>query len=64
MIRRHKKISLFIACLCTAMSVLSIYNLFTASTQNNFITALITFNLCVMMAFVSIWDYDYLSKKK
>ena len=61
---RNKKISLFIAGLCTAMTGVSLYNVLTADTQDNLITALTTFCLCIMMACISLWDYDYLSKKK
>jgi hypothetical protein len=61
---RNKKISLFIAGLCTVGATLSLYNvIFTVKTQNELITALTTFCLCIMMTCVSLWDYDYLSKK-
>jgi len=61
---RNKKISLFIAGLCTAMTGVSLYNVLTAHTQNDLIISLTTFCLCIMMACVSLWDYEYLSKKK
>ena len=62
--KRNKNISLFIACMCAVMSGISLYNIFISNTENDFIGALTTFNLCVMIAFVGLWDYDYLSKKK
>lgn len=61
---RNKKISLFIAGLCTVASAIGLYNVVTVKTQNNLIIALTTFCLCIMMACVSLWDYEYLSKKK
>ena len=62
--KRNKNISLFIACLCAVMSGISLYNVFTANTQNELIIALTTFCLCIMMSCVGLWDYDYLSKKE
>jgi hypothetical protein len=64
MIMRNKKISLFIAGLCTVASAISLYNVVTANKQNDLIIALTTFCLCIMMVSVSLWDYEYLSKKK
>jgi hypothetical protein len=64
MIMRNKKVSLLIAGICSVLTGVSLYNVLTVETQNDLIVALTTFCLCLMMACVSLWDYEYLSKKK
>lgn len=60
---RNKNVSLIIASLGLAMMITCICGLFTATTHNDLMLALIGFNLSGVLAGVAIWDYDYLTKK-
>jgi len=60
---RNKNVSLIIASLGLAMMVICIYGLYTVTTNNDAMLALIGFNLSAILAGIAIWDYDYLTKK-
>jgi len=60
----NKYISLVIASLGLAMMIICICSLYTVTTNNNLMLAVIGFCLSGMVAGVAIINYDYLDKKR
>jgi len=64
MIMRNKNVSLIIASLGLAMMIVCICGIYTITTNNDLMLAVIGFILSGMVAGVAIIDYDYLTKKQ
>ena len=64
MIMENKYISLVIASLGLAMMIICICSLYTFTTNNNLMLAVIGFSLSGMVAGVAIINYDHLDKKR